>query len=231
MSPRISPAIDGRGFGRLVAPDAHDKNYPMKKAIRRVELPTSRTWHSKRAYVLDQGPVGACVGFSWATFLEASPYAHQLTNDDGMRFYKLAQDNDEWAGNDYEGSSVRGGAKALQGLGLIEGSYIWAATEEDVWRFVLGVGPVVSGTVWLDGMMDTDSKGYLNLTGGEAGGHAWCIIGASNKRQAYRMQQTWGLGWGDNGSGRAWIRREDYKTLLEELGGEACSATEVQVAA
>jgi hypothetical protein len=229
--PRISPPIAGRGFGRLVAPDQNDKQYPMKKAIRRVPLPTSKMWHSKQAYVLDQGPVGACVGFSWATFLEASPYAHQLSNADGMLYYHLAQQNDEWAGEDYEGSSVRGGAKALKSLGLIEGSYIWAASEEDIWRFVLTRGPVNMGTVWLTGMMDTDSKGYLNLTGGEEGGHAWCIIGASSTRNAYRMQQTWGLGWGDKGSGRAWVRRPDLKTLLEELGGECCSATEVLRAA
>jgi hypothetical protein len=222
------PAPVRPGFGRLIAPDQRDKQYPMRKLLRRIELPKSRMWQSRRGFVLDQGNVGACVGFSWAGFLEAAPWMHQMTNEDGLRFYHLAQDNDEWAGNAYEGSSVRGGAKALQILGLIEGTYVWAQKEQDVWDFVRGRSPVVAGTTWLTGMFAPDAKGYLNLTGGEEGGHAWLILGANDKRQAYRMQNSWGIGWGEQG--RAWIRREDFKVLLEELGGEACSAVEVKAA-
>lgn len=222
------PAPVRPGFGRLIAPDQRDKLYPMKKLVRRIELPTSKIWYSNRAYVLDQGNTPHCVGFAWAAFLEASPFAHQLTNEDGHRFYALALTLDEWQGENYEGTSTRGGVKALKSLGLIEGEYVWARSEEDVWKFVLGRGPVVTGTTWLTGMMDPDSKGYLKITGGEEGGHDWCIIGASQSRNAYRMQNSWGEGWGENG--RAWIKRDDYKVLLEELGGDCCSAVEVKVA-
>lgn len=213
------------GFGRLIAPDKRDALHPMRKLTRRLELPASKMWTSRQAYVLDQGQTPHCVGFAWAGFLQAAPFCHQLTNADGDRFYGLAQQNDEWPGTDYDGSSTRGGAKALRALGLITGEYVWAQTEEDVWKFVLGRGPVVTGTTWLTGMFDPDSKGYLNLTGGEEGGHDWCIIGASATRQAYRMQNSWGLSWGQNG--RAWVRRADYKQLLETLGGDCCSAVEV----
>jgi len=216
------------GFGRLIAPDARDRKYPMRALTRRLVLPSSKMWTSRQQYVLDQGQTPHCVGFAWAAFLEASPFCHQLTNADGDRFYALAQANDEWAGTDYDGSSTRGGAKGLVSAGLITGEYVWAQSEEDVWRFVLGRGPVVTATTWLTGMFEPDSKGYLNLTGGEEGGHDWCIIGASASRQAYRMQNSWGLSWGQNG--RAWVRREDYKTLLEKLGGDCCSAVEVRPA-
>lgn len=223
------PAPQRPGFGRLISLDKRDLNYPMRALTRRLVLPESRLWSSRKAFVLDQGQTPHCVGFAWAGFLEAAPFMHQLTNADGDRFYHLAQENDEWPGTNYDGSSTRGGAKALQSLGLIEGAYVWASTEEDVWRFVLGRGPVVTGTVVLTGFMRPDSKGYVNLTGGEEGGHDWLIIGANVKRQAYRMQNSWGTEWGQNG--RAWVRREDYKVMLENMAGDAASAIEVAPAA
>lgn len=222
------PAPARPGFGRLIALDHRDELHPMRALTRRIALPESRLWSSFRAYVLDQGQTPHCVGFAWAGFLEAAPYMHQLQNSDGDRFYALAQEHDEWPGTDYDGSSTRGGAKALQSLGLITGEYVWAQAEEDVWRFVLGKGPVTTGTVWLTGFMEPDSEGYVSLTGGEEGGHDWLIIGASAKRQSYRCQNSWGTSYGQNG--RFWVRREDYKALLEELGGDACSATEVKAA-
>lgn len=223
------PAPVRPGFGRLLALDQRDALHPMRKLTRRLELPASRLWSATRTYVLDQGDTPHCVGFAWAGFLEAAPFAHALTADDGHRFYALAQQHDEWPGTDYDGTSTRGGAKALASLGLIAGEYVWAQSEEDVWRFVLGRGPVVTGSVWLTGMFTPDAKGYLKLTGGEEGGHDWLILGASATRKAYRMQNSWGAGWGDNG--RAWIKREDYRALLETLGGDACSAVEVLTSA
>lgn len=219
------PAPVRPGFGRLIAPDARDKSYPMRALTQRLELPASRLWASRRAFVLDQGQTSACVGFSWAGFLSAAPWMHAVSHEDASAFYHLAQTMDEWPGEGYDGSSVRGGAKALTLLGRITGEYVWAATEEDVWRFVLGRGPVVAGTAWLTGMMAPNATGYLNLTGGEEGGHAWLILGANAKRSAYRIQNSWGTDWGQDG--RAWIRREDFKVLLEQLGGECCSAIEV----
>jgi Papain family cysteine protease len=224
MPPPVRP-----GFGRLIAPDARDLAHPMRALTKRLALPESRLWQSFRGYVLDQGQTPHCVGFAWAGFLEAAPFMHQLANVDGDRFYTLAQTLDEWPGADYDGTSTRGGAKALQSLGLITGEYVWAQTEEDVWRFVLTRGPVVTGTTWLTGMLDTDRDGYLHATGGEEGGHDWLIIGASKARNAYRLQNSWGTSWGQ--LGRAWIRREDYEQLLETLGGDACSATEIKPAA
>jgi hypothetical protein len=220
MPPPVRP-----GFGRLIAPDVRDRAHPMRALTIGVALPTSRLWQSKRGYVLDQGQTPHCVGFAWAGFLEAAPFMHQLTNADGDRFYALAQTLDEWPGTDYDGTSTRGGAKALQSLGLITGEYVWAQTESEVWDFVLGRGPVVTGTVFVTGFMEADRNGYLNLTGGEEGGHDWCIIGASEKRSAYRMVNSWGTSWSDGG--RAWVRREDYRALLETMGGDCCSAIEV----
>ena len=222
------PAPQKPMFGRLISLDVRDRNYPMRALTRRIALPESRLWQSKRGYVLNQNPYPACVGFAWTAFLQAAPFMHQLDFDFALALYREAQTQDEWPGESYDGSSTRGGAKALAARGLITGEYVWASTETDVWRFVLGVGVVVTGTTWLSGMMTPDSKGYIKPTGGEEGGHCWCLIGASQKRQAYRLLNSWGPDWGQ--SGRAWLHREDYKALLESLGGDACSATEVKPA-
>lgn len=213
-------------FGRLLAPDKRDLAYPMRKLTRGLALPASKMWTSRQSFVRDQGQTPHCVGFAWTAFLEAAPFCHQLTDDFAHQLYHDAQENDEWPGTDYDGSSTRGGAKALQVRGTITGTYVWGQKESDVWDFVRGRGPVVTGTTWLTGMFDPDSKGYLKLTGGEEGGHDWCIIGASDSRQAYRMVNSWSASWGQNG--RAWIRREDYKELLEKLGGDCCSAVEIK---
>ncbi len=41
-----------------------------------------------------------------------------------------------------------------------------------------------------------------------AGGHAMCVIGYDDQRQAFEIQNSWGEKWGDAGYG--WIRYEDY---------------------
>lgn len=219
MSPRrVRP-----GFGRLIAPDARDKDYSMRSLLRGVAesgAPSSRLWSLPNKYQLDQGDTPTCVGHGCAHFLAAAPHQHPVVEDTALTIYNLAQRLDEWPGENYEGTSVRGGMKALQNLGFIS-EYRWAFTEDVLWRYVLARGPAVIGVTWLTGMMALDRKGYVNLTGGEEGGHCVALIGADEKRQAYRGMNSWDT------FGRFWLRREDMRVLLEELGGEAASALEV----
>ena len=212
-------------FGRLVALDARDKAFPLRAAIRQAvaDIPASRTWSMRNAYALNQGAHPRCVGYSCAHFLASAPRLHPVHDSEAVRFYEAAQTLDEWEGTDYDGTSVRGGMKALQLLGLIS-EYRWAQTERDLELFVRSRGPAVVGTLWLTGMMDTDAKGYVNLTGGEEGGHAWLIVGYSATRKAYRALNSWGTEWGQDG--RFWVRQDDMRALLEDLAGEASSAIE-----
>ena len=74
-------------------------------------------------------------------------------------------------------------------------------------------------------MSTPDSNGFLNCTGQVVGGHAYLLMGFSNRRQAFRITNSWGRDWGD--WGRAWLRYEDAAALLRQ--GEACAAIEKQV--
>src|SRR5690242_15194146 len=68
-----------------------------------VRAPRNKRW--TRGAWLDQGQEGACVGFSFATLVAATPKAWpHITNATGESFYSLAQDNDEWPGKAYSGS-------------------------------------------------------------------------------------------------------------------------------
>ena len=100
----------------------------------------------------DQGYEGACVGFAWSHELSARPKIYRVYADGARKIYKRAQVLDQWPGEDYEGTSVLAGIKAVQelkginGLPLIQ-EYRWAFGIEEVVRVVGRRGPLVLLTV------------------------------------------------------------------------------------
>lgn len=213
-------------FGRLPAPDARDNTYAMLTAVRAAPV-TGRTWrYHGSGWWGDQGPLPHCVGFSWVHWLEDGPVSQAGTAPvvNPAVLYAQAQDVDEWDGTAYDGTSVRAGAKVLQALGFIT-SYLWAYDVETVADAILYVGPVVVGTTWYAGMMDTDSEGIIRPTGSPVGGHAYLLNGVNLTRGIFRVKNSWGRGWGTNG--HATISFEDMERLITE-GGEACLAMEIK---
>lgn len=137
--------------------------------------------------------------------------------------YAAAQRLDEWPGEDYNGTSVRAGAKVLAGQGRIV-EYLWGASVAELRQFVLSRGTVVVGSDWHEEMFFPENHGgYLKLEGPVAGGHAWLVIGYNATKKAFRVLNSWGPDWGDNG--KAWISEEDMETLCGR-GAEMCSAIE-----
>ncbi len=49
------------------------------------------------------------------------------------------------------------------------------------------------------------------------GGHAMCVIGYDDRRQAFQLMNSWGPGWGNNGI--AWVRYADFKEFVREAYG------------
>jgi hypothetical protein len=141
---------------------------------------------------------------------------------DTATLYHDCQLNDEWPGEDYDGTSVRAGAKVLTDRGFIT-QYRWAESIADIRDWILLRGPVVLGTTWYDNMFYPDSKGYVYPTGGLAGGHAYMAYGYSSTYRRFRCINSWGADWGQNG--RFWLKESDLQTLLFD-DGEACVATE-----
>jgi hypothetical protein len=211
-------------LGRLHIPDERDADYPFSSVLASSPVPTNKTKYYRATPVLDQGYKPHCVAFAWKQLLQSSPYCQgrQLKED---FIYELCQERDRWPGEDYDGTSVRAGAKVLKSLGFID-TYLWAQTAEDVKAWVLATSPVVLGTIWYSEMFKPDEKGFVKAAGGIAGGHAYLCIGYSHKRKAFRCINSWGAGWGDKG--RFWITEPDLNKLLSE-SGEACTAREIRL--
>jgi hypothetical protein len=221
-------------LGRIPSVDERDLRFRMSAPKTDV---TRRFWISP-GDVWDQGQTSQCVAYSTNRYLITYPVVNKpILPHEG--FYEACQDVDEWPGSDYDGTSVRAAFKVLKARGQVT-SYGWADEAEMVIRHVLSIGPVVMGTDWTDDMVEPDSEGYISPTGQNIGGHAWLLVGADRNRVhkktgargAIRKLGSWGSGWAQKG--RAWMTFDDLQKLIKGLSrwpGEACTATEIKIAA
>lgn len=205
-------------LGRLVEFDARSRRYPIRTFLEN-RLPRSYTWRCNTQ--LDQGNVGACVGFSWAHELAARPSeVIGVTNTIGLNIYRKAQTLDEYPGTNYEGTSVIGGAKAIKTLyPNAMDDYKWIFGIEDLILSLGYAGPVILGVNWYSSMFQTDSTGLIKVSGTLEGGHAILANEISIRRGLVRLHNSWGSSWGING--RCYISLDDLARLLSEQG-EGC---------
>jgi len=174
---------------------------------------------------LNQGVEGACVGHGWGNDLACYPVPVPGVNNAFARdrIYKPAQYIDEWPGEDYDGTSVLAGAKVVKNqLGLING-YSWCFSLNDVLLALGYRGPVVLGVNWYENMFDTDSNGFIHVSGDAAGGHCILARGVNIKNKTVLLRNSWGPDWGING-GDCLMAWSDLERLLSE-DGEGCVPT------
>lgn len=218
MSPLFS-----NGLGRRVAPDPRDRRFAMRAMLDATPPPPRASRYYRAGPVLDQGATSACVGFAWAQWLASAPLMTRA-GPAPLDIYAEARRVDEWPGEDYDGTSVRAGVKALQARGHVA-EYRWAAGTDDVLDWLLGGhGSVVMGSAWYAGMFTPDQEGFIRPGGAVVGGHAYVLIGANRAAEKVRLLNSWGPAWGRRG--RAWLRLADVARLLAE-DGEACCGVEV----
>lgn len=192
-----------------------------------------RLWHA--GPVLDQGAEGACVGFGWTGELLARPRTQVgvstlLANAHAIRLYNRAKQIDEWAGENYSGTSVIAGAKAVEETRMMEG-YNWCFGLDDVRDALITSGPVVLGINWYESMYETDENGVVVVDGPLVGGHCLLLTGYDpawpdpeddqKTHEMYRWRNSWGKSYGLGGNG--WISAFDLAALLAQQG-EACVA-------
>ena len=205
-------------------PDIRDRPYrPMLSPIADELLPDR-----ERLVVRDQGAEGACTGFGLAAAVNlqlAIKYGDRAKPVSARMLYEMARRFDEWTGEDYIGSSVRG---ALRGF------YNNGVCREEEWPYrvdrpgtltldrarsargtVLGayyrVRPDVTdmhaalaetGVVYVSARVH---PGWNNPARGvirerplyQNGGHAFAIVGYTSK--GFIVQNSWGENWGDGG--------------------------------
>lgn len=207
-----------RTFDRLKEFDERSRSFSIRPLLIG-RAPRSYTW-SCPAW-LDQGSEGACVGFAWAHELAARPSVIQnVAASSAYRIYKMAQTMDDWPGENYEGTSVLGGIKAVQDMfpGII-GGYRWAFSFDDLIETLGYFGPAVLGINWYSGMLNTGSDGFVHATGQVVGGHAILARGVNLKKKAVLLRNSWGEDWGFFGD--CMVSFDDMRKLLSEEG-EVC---------
>lgn len=208
------------GFGRRYAPDVRDQRclmcdqLPRRMAVRPVRKVWRVWWRG------DQGATSHCVGFAWHGVLRSLPNVQR--EPPPFVIYHRAQTLDEWPGENYEGTSVRAGAKVLQALGKLT-AYAWAFDLETMLNWLAFKGPVVLGTNWLEQMRRPNAAGIVRVSGRVIGGHAYEAIGYDDATELVYCQNSWGTGWGKRG--RFYLRYADLARLIEAKG-EVCTATE-----
>jgi hypothetical protein len=198
-----------RKFGRLREFDERSRNFQVRRLVGEGETPKTILYECNK--VLDQGSTSECVGYAGAHFAISTPMP-QTTIDAiiAHQFYKGAQDNDEWPGDDYEGSSGLGLFKYLKKIKFCENGY-WAFSLMEELLGISKVGPALTGTNWMTGMMKPDSEGFIRATGYNEGGHEYLRLGINMEEEYIWVHNSWGKGYGLNG--RAKIRFNEAEKL------------------
>lgn len=249
LQPHEVPIARPYGMGRMHATDPRDLRFAMARVVLPMKAPKPRTYPYHLGATLDQGSTPQCVGYSNRHKLAAAPI--MVVPGRGLSAFECyvgAQRNDEWPGEAYEGTSVRGAFKFLASLGYIK-NYVWATTVLECHNFIHdGWGTIVVGTDWYDAMFEPDRKGFVVPDGQLAGGHAyhlfWSVaIGSAGDkvtdlanadptRSELWFQNSWGTNWGIKLNGQYGCFKmtwEAFQSLLDAQG-EAGAGIEVKIA-
>lgn len=213
-----------QGFDRLVHFDPRSRNFRLQ-AAHDVHVPETGIHGWDISKHLDQGAEGACVGAGLTAALIAHPF-----NSLGLdmqyakeRVYWAAQLIDPWPGSSmpgddpfYEGTAVLAGLKILKELGWIDW-FNWTFSLNEFISGVANVGPAIVGFPWYEGMMKTDSDGFIWPTGKMVGGHCsvFKLVDCDNDRA--RLHNSWGEeNFGENGD--AWMTFDSIEELMNRSG-------------
>jgi pimeloyl-ACP methyl ester carboxylesterase len=227
---RVGPSRQTRQLNALPdVPDIRDRFYePPLIDLRTRLFPTGNTLSP----VLDQGPEGSCTGFALASAinlllnrrLDAAGMnlriAQQLVSP--RMIYEMARIHDEWPGEAYEGSSLRGALKGFFNNGVCTLAEAPYKPGEKNWRLTVsrakdarnvGLGAYYrlrpqmidyhaalnqTGVIYVSadvhGGWENPDDGAIKLRPDVSGGHAFIIVGYDEN--GFLIQNSWGTEWG-----------------------------------
>lgn len=200
-------------LGRFEPTDwEHVEKYPFQlvEAVAKVEKTLALPYQYRTKY--DQGREGACVGFgsSWVMSIFNREFY------DARWLYHEAQLIDEWGDTPpQEGTSVRAALDVLRKVGhrqIVRGKTLdpdlsngvlenrWARTIDEMRTAISEGKPCSIGVNWYANFDKPVAKGRESWIGeGDLGrirgGHCVCVYGASDRRQAFKIVNNWGLGY------------------------------------
>lgn len=219
-------------FSRVYLEDPRDNLFPISAIIPpNIPKVNAKDWWDG-GWQGNQLNTHQCVAFSWAHWIEDGPLVHHnLPTPRNVpmlapnKFYEECQKRDGLPGTNYNGTTVRAGAKVLKELGLIS-EYRWTRNVNEMIDCLTFLGPLVVGSQWYGNMTNLRRDNICRLGGSPFGGHAYVVNAFNRDKKLFRIKNSWGNRWGMNGS--AFISFEDMQTLLSDRG-EACMAVPKRV--
>lgn len=189
--------------------------------------------------IRDTGPEGTTVGFAIAYALQAAVKAKtkQSVTLSPRGIYVLAKQYDEWPGEDYEGTSIIGGLKAVREIGAYlednwpyenkskpktarKTSYkISAYSElkgvEQILNALRENKIIVAMIQVTDDFDKTDKDGRVTvkLPLKTIGAKAISIVGYNKKTPEFKFANDWGAAWGKDGFGL--IKDTDLTRIMQ----------------
>jgi len=229
-------------FGRL---EPKDRQYEIKYGIRTLNLETVRSAEVllpitdviRNTY--NQKESNACVGYS-ASIMQSMKNTKQLYDATWLYNQSKLYDGDPRTVIEVdEGAYIWAAMFVLNHFGhkklsetephINDGilSYYWGSTIDDIRTSMkLYRKPVVLGIPWYEEFM-TPKKykaeywiGKNSNLGRSLGGHAICVSGVSDSKQAVQLSNSWGLDYP-----LVWLPFSTLERLMTE-GGEMCIVTD-----
>lgn len=187
-------------LGRNIVHDVRSRGFAMGLTV------DKSTWHDKSVRIYDPIPNpnqchGECTCCAQAMLFNTAgnrKTGQVLKMDAAHKLYSLATSIDpfegSWTSPTWEdtGSSGLAAAKASQQLGFGGTFNFLFGGADEVVQAIMNGRTVSCGSAWMNDMFEPDANGFIEPTGGEAGGHQYIARGYILSKDAVKIRCWWG---------------------------------------